>query len=258
ISLVLEGFIFAYMLSYRLKLLEFKVKDQQKYLLLKNKKEQFGEIIGNIAHQWRQPLNRINLNLAVIDESLKDEIPNKDIIYKKIVSTEKNIHYMSDTIEDFIDFYNPNKEKELFNIYDVVKKALKLLSNRLEGIEVNIFMEKNIEVNGISNEYLQVLLIILNNAIDNFHIQKTRNSKIDISLIEDNNSIVLTIKDNGGGIIKSNIEKVFDPYFTTKYKSEGTGLGLYVAKMLIEDSMDGILDVQVDAGITEFSIKLKR
>ena len=258
ISLVLEGFIFSYMLSYRLKLLEQKVLQQKNELLIKNKKEQFGEIIGNIAHQWRQPLNRINLNLAVIDEALEDEIIDKDLITKKINSTEKNIHYMSDTVEDFMGFYNPNKEKELFVVYDVVQKAFNLLSLRIKDIDIKISFDKTIKIDGITNEFLQVLLIILNNAIDNFEIKKIKNKKISIELKVDKQNTNFTISDNGGGISKENIDKIFDPYFTTKFKSEGAGLGLYVARMIIEEGMDGKLQVQTNNNITIFKIKLNK
>ena len=254
IALVFEGFIFAYMLSYRLKLLEEENLNQKHMLVLKNKKEQLGEVIGNIAHQWRQPLNRISLNSAVITEAIKDDAIDTHIIDVKLKSIDKNIHYMSDTIEDFVDFYNPNKEKDLFNVDEIINKALNLLNNRINNIEININTNKDLEIYGISNEYLQVLLIILNNTLDNFMIKDIQNQIIDINLFQDQDSIRLTICDNGGGIKKEHIYKIFDPYFTTKFTSEGTGLGLYLARMIIEESLNGELNVSVDNNKTTFTI----
>ncbi len=256
IALVLEGFIFAYMLSYRLKLLENENIQQKHMLLIKNKKEQIGEIIGNIAHQWRQPLNRINLSTAVINEIINDKIINKDLIDTKIKSINKNTHYMSDTIEDFIDFYNPNKKKDLFGLYNIVQKGLNLLENRIKNIDTSVSIDKNIKVYGLSNEYLQVLLIVLNNAIDNFKIKKIKHATIDINCKINKNIVSLNICDNGGGITKENIDKIFDPYFTTKFKKEGTGIGLYMAKMIIEESMRGELCVLSNNIGATFIIKL--
>ena len=260
IALILEGFIFAYMLSYRLKLLENQVAKQEKTLILKNKKEQLGEVIGNIAHQWRQPLNRINLNVAVVTDIVNDENNqvDKEVIKKKLTSIESNIVYMSNTIEDFVDFYNPDKEFMNFNLFKIVEDATNLLKSKINTTKINISIDKDIKLYGIENEYLQVLLIILNNALDNFQIKETIDPMINITLQNDSNTLTLIIQDNGGGILKENIEKVFDPYFTTKFKKEGSGLGLYLAKTIIEESMYGKLAVEVVNNHTKFLITLNK
>ncbi len=231
---------------------ELALKD--KTLYRQAKFASMGEMISHIAHQWRQPLNRVNLSLAVIERVIKSDTPDYKMIEKKLKSSEENIQYMSDTIEDFANYFSPNKAKENFNIIESIQKAITLLEGSLNNI--NIILPKNKVVNlyGYSNEYLQVILVILNNAIDNFLQSNIHNKIISISVEEDEKNIFLYIEDNGGGIKKEYIDKIFDPYFTTKFQKEGTGLGLYMAKMVIENSMYGKLDVKSEKDTTIFTI----
>ena len=246
------------------KTLEEKVKEEVEKNRIKDielfkqtKLASMGEMIRNIAHQWRQPLNRVNLNLSVI-KSVYEEEDSKELIEKKILNAEKNIIYMSQTIDDFMDFFQPNKKKNIFLIYDVVNESIKLLENRTLDIKIDINIPKKIELYNYKNEYIQVLLIILNNAIDNFEITNIENKKIEIIYSENKNDIEIAIKDNSGGIKKENLESIFEPYFTTKFKKEGTGLGLYMAKILIEDSMNGSLSVESISRTTTFIIRLRK
>ena len=213
-----------------------------------------GEMISHIAHQWRQPLNRVNLSIAVIEKVIKSDKPDYELIEKKLKSTDRNIQYMSDTIEDFANYFRPNKEKESFNIYKSVKKAIKLLEGSLGEIEVMLPAIKDVNLYGFPNEYLQVILVIVNNAIDNFKNKNIQNKLISITIESDEEHIYLHIKDNSGGIKKEYIDNIFDPYFTTKFKKEGTGVGLYMAKMVIENSMYGKLNVDSKNGTTVFTI----
>ena len=263
IALVIEGFIFSYILGYRLKLLEDKIKDnidknrqKDKILFQQSKLASMGEMLGNIAHQWRQPINRINLSLEVVNSCLKDDNIDKEFIKKKITISQKNIDYMSQTIEDFTNFFMPNKDIQQCNITNTIDKAIKLLDTKLLNIKLNIISNKQVIFSTYENELLQVLLIILNNAIDNFELNKIENPKINIDIKEENKYLILKISDNGLGIKKENIDKVFEPYFTTKFKSEGTGLGLYMAKMLVEESMKGKINILSDEIGVEFKIIL--
>ena len=226
-------------------------------LFKQSKLASMGEMIRNIAHQWRQPLNRINLNLSII-KTVYEEEDNKELIEKKILNAEKNIKYMSNTINDFMNFFRPDKKKNIFYIYNVVYESLKLLENRILDIKFDVIVSKKVEIYNYENEYLQVLLIILNNAIDNFDITNIENKKIEIKYSENNNYSKLFISDNSGGIKKENLENIFEPYFTTKFKKEGTGLGLYMAKILIEDSMNGSLSVESFGSSSTFIIRLKK
>jgi signal transduction histidine kinase len=232
-----------------------RIKDIE--LFKQSKLASMGEMIRNIAHQWRQPLNRVNLSLSII-KTVYEEENNKELIHKKILSAEKNISYMSNTIDDFMNFFKPDKQKSLFSINRTIIESLKLLDNRTVGIDITISVPKEIKVCNHKNEYLQVLLIILNNAIDNFQVTKVGNKKIKITYLENKDYIELLINDNSGGIENENIEYIFEPYFTTKFKKEGTGLGLYMAKILIEDSMDGNLVVLSEDNSSTFIIRLKK
>ncbi|MCK5294210.1 MAG: HAMP domain-containing histidine kinase, partial [Arcobacteraceae bacterium] len=207
------------------------------------------------AHQWRQPLNRINLSLEVIDTVVEDPIIDKQIIQKKIQNAQKNLKYMSNTIEDFTNFFHPNKHMVEIDIVEIMNKSIELIGTRLSNIELNISSLDKVIYKTYENELIQVLLIVLNNAIDNFDIKNTINPKIDIIItLKDN--LTIEIVDNGGGVPKDVILKIFEPYFTTKFKSEGTGLGLYMAKMIVEDSMKGKLEFASNSYGVTFKIIL--
>ncbi|MBN2782633.1 MAG: sensor histidine kinase, partial [Campylobacterales bacterium] len=235
-----------------------KNRQKDKMIYKQSQLAAMGEMIGNIAHQWRQPLNRVNLNLAVIDDIIKRDNFDKKIVYDKIKVAQKNLLYMSDTIEDFANFFRPDKEMALFCIKDVVNKAINLIENRICKIEFKMATDSNINISGFESELLQVLLVILNNALDNFKIRETKNPKIVVELKENEYTVEIIITDNGGGIDEEYIDNIFDPYFTTKFKNEGTGIGLYMSKMIIEDSMKGSLSVYCRDINTTFKIELMR
>jgi len=226
-------------------------------LFKQSKLASMGEMIRNIAHQWRQPLNRVNLSLSII-QTVYEEDNNKELISNKIFYAQKNIKYMSDTIDDFMNFFKADKKKNTFSIYTAIYESLKLLESRIAGIDINIIVPKAVEVYNYRNEYLQVLLIILNNALDNFKNTNLENKSIKIEYLERNSYFEIHIKDNGGGIQKENLENIFEPYFTTKFKKEGTGLGLYMAKTLVENSMNGLLSVESEDNNTTFIIRLEK
>ncbi len=230
--------------------LELKIKQEveknrqkDKMIFKQSKLASMGEMIGNIAHQWRQPLNRVNLSLEVIDTIIQDPVLDKQMIEKKIKNGQKNLRYMSDTIEDFANFFRADKQMAKVNILKILDKSIELLGSRLDNIDIIISSKKDIEFKTYESELLQVILIVLNNALDNFEIKNIMSPKISILLENEMDNLKVSIIDNGGGITKENVDKIFDPYFTTKFKKEGTGLGLYMAKMIIEESMGGELHV---------------
>jgi signal transduction histidine kinase len=200
------------------------------------------EIINNIAHQWRQPLNRINSNIAVIKSCMQDEKIDKPLLEEKFSNIKKNTKYMSDTIEDFLNIFHKKKEKQPFFLKNTIENSVKMVE--ADNIEITYDLQYDKELYSFENEFMQVLMIILNNAIDNFQIRKIENPKIVIKLDSDAKHILLTICDNGGGITNDIIGSIFEPYFTTKFKHEGTGLGLYMAKILVEFRLDGMLSAK--------------
>ena len=224
---------------------QYKARKHQKEILAQQAKlAGMGTMINNIAHQWRQPLARINSNITVLNSILDPETGHHKILKAKITSIEDNTQYMSDTIEDFINFFHPDKKQTKFLLQESVKKALSLMGSRSTNADISITAAKDIWINTYEKEYKQVILIIINNAIDNFKLGSTQNPKIDINIKELNGIVTLSIHDNGGGIKEKDKNRIFEPYYTTKFSGEGTGLGLYVAKMLIENSMSGYLRVK--------------
>jgi len=231
--------------------LEKKVKDQvekinrqNSFMVHQSRLASMGEMINSIAHQWRQPLNRINSCVAVLGSIQNANVEMNEMISSKLESIEQNTRYMSDTIEDFANFFHPNKEQTSFTLQDVVQKALALIVSRTKNIEIIIDAKEKIEIFSFENEYQQVILTILHNAIDNFELKSIVNPRIDIILKMRNHNPYLCIQDNGGGIESKDIDRIFEPYYTTKFSAEGTGLGLYMAKMIVESSMGGYLRVQ--------------
>jgi len=211
-----------------------------------NKMASMGEMIGAIAHQWRQPLNEIGIAIQNLKYDYEDGLVDKAFLDSFITKNKEIIKFMSSTIDDFRNFYRVDKEKELFDAKDAISKTLSLQMAQLVNNEISIFIDGiSFEINGFRNEFLQVILNIINNAKDALIEKKIENAKIEIVLEE--RSIV--IRDNAGGIAEDVLERIFEPYFTTKEQGKGTGMGLYMSKMIIEDNMNAKLSVKnVDDG----------
>ena len=206
-----------------------------------------GEMISNIAHQWRQPLSMISV--IIQNTHLKHSLGKleDDIFDKNIDEVKKILKQMSQTISDFQHFFEPNKEEEIFNIIESVTNALALIKNDLkkENIEVIRFHNHTEElVLGYPNEFSQALLNIFSNAKDAFVEQGDKLERsIYIETLVKDNKILLTIRDNAGGISQDIIKKVFNPYFTTKEEGKGTGIGLYMTSQIVHN-MHGIIYVE--------------
>ncbi len=214
-------------------------------LIQKNKLAQMGEMIENIAHQWRQPLSQINSFILLIEQHLhRLQIDDKDI-EESLSKIESITQHMSKTINSFKDFFNPLKQKEQFILKNIIEETLIILKGVFEHhrINTNIKVNETFICNGYPKELQEVLLVILNNAKDAFIINNTQNPKIYIEVTNNQKGYTIYISDNAGGIPDEYIDKVFEPYFTTKHKKQGTGIGLYLAKKIIEDGIKGKLSI---------------
>ena len=242
-----------------LQIKEKTIQEQDRQLFEQSKRAEMGEMIGNIAHQWRQPLAIVNTILAILKEKNSADILTKDDIADKLQNMEKRVDYMSDTIEDFMNYYKPDKDKSTFNVYDALNRALEVASyiKDSEKIEINIIKDEQLRVYGLMNEYVQVIVSILSNIYDIRSIREIPEIKIDIILQRDGDDTVLSISDNAGGIDEDILSKIFNPYFTTKHQSMGTGLGLHIAKMIIEDNMGGSLSAKNNKDGATFTIRIK-
>jgi two-component system, NtrC family, C4-dicarboxylate transport sensor histidine kinase DctB len=240
---------------------EIKKNDEkQKLLFWQSRMASLGQMLANIAHQWRQPLTELNLTLFNMKRaSLSQNEKKVDELYKESKSL---ITSMSSTIEDFTNFFNPQKEKKSFEIKDAINEALIILRKviEIENIHIQIDVPINYKVIGVSNELSQVIINLIQNSKDAFIQNDIKNKTIVMTLREEQilnkKYALLEIKDNAGGISKENIDKIFDPYFTTKYKSQGTGLGLFMSKMIIEKSLEGELSHKNNDTGSTFIIKL--
>ncbi len=233
-------------------------QEKDEIMYQQNRLASMGEMIGNIAHQWRQPLNI--MALVMQDIYISEQLGN--LTSKKIEdSYEKSnnlIQYMSQTIDDFRNFFKHGNEDIEFSIENAIDSVYDLVSTSLNfnHIDCNINIECSCIVKGGINEFKQVLINIINNAQDAILANNSTKKEINIRASFKNKHAYIRIVDNGGGIPKEIINKVFDPYFTTKGKSQGTGLGLYMSKQIIERSMFGTLEVENMEEGAEFYIVL--
>ena len=205
-----------------------------------------GEMIENIAHQWRQPLSQINSSVLVIDNLLNIESKNYLAIDKKLIEIENLTLYMSKTIDNFKNFFDPDKQETNFSIQEIIGSSLLISKNSITDKQIVIEFDTNRNDNyyGLEDELQQVLIILLNNAREVLIEKNIKKPVITIRTSSSiNNNYSIMICDNGGGISEDIIDKIFEPYFTTKHKSQGTGLGLYISKLIIEENMMGRISV---------------
>ncbi|NOX16246.1 MAG: PAS domain S-box protein [Epsilonproteobacteria bacterium] len=246
---------------------EKKIREEQ--LLQQVRLAQMGEMISMIAHQWRQPLGAIGSAIIGMKLQLKnkkndlskDKISNDYIQYadRRFDEIGEYVHFLSATIDDFRDFFKPDKEKESTDITIPIEKALQitLASIKNKNIKLTTDYHINDSVLIYKNELIQVLLNILKNAEDNFVHNKIKNCEIKITTKKENDNCIISVYDNGGGIKSEILPFIFDPYFSTKSRKNGTGLGLYMSKLIIEEHNNGKISVQnIDDG-TEFKISFK-
>jgi len=222
------------------------LKEKESLLFQQSKMALMGEMMSAIAHQWRQPLNTIaalNLKVETLLE-FNETINNQQysVVSKEI---ETQLNYMSKTIDDFRDFFVPNKRKVNFSISKAIKDVYDMLSPQFKTYDILVTLDtQSIVVCGYPNEFKQVLINIINNSKDAILSKKRKSKFIHIKAEKDiEKKALISISDNGGGIDEEIISKIYDPYFTTKFKSQGTGIGLYMSKMIIEKSMSGKLSV---------------
>jgi C4-dicarboxylate-specific signal transduction histidine kinase len=240
---------------------EYLFQQQQDELILQQQKlSSLGEMIGNIAHQWRQPLTLIStLSTGTIFQKEMGSLDDK-ILVKNMENINDNAQYLSNTIDTFRDFIKDKKEVKEVVLQKSIHSALTIIETSLKNnnIQLNTQINNDKEIKMImpSGELSQVIINIVNNAKDILIEKKVEQPWIELNLFEENNKVIISIEDNGGGVPESIIEKIFEPYFTTKHQSQGTGLGLHMSYRIVTESLDGELYVQNTQNGAKFYIVL--
>ena len=231
---------------------------QEQILIQQSKLAAMGEMIGNIAHQWRQPLAQISAIHMNMKVTFDFEKFNKEYLNAKIKEANKLTSYMSQTIDDFQNFFKPQGEKELFSVEKACKDAYFIVESSLKyhGIELSFDVKEDSEVLGYKNEFSQVVLNLISNAKDILLERKVEEPQINIEIKGGESYAIVKVEDNAGGVREEILDKIFDPYFTTRHKTQGTGIGLYMAKNIIERNMHGFINVRNNDHGAIFTVKV--
>ncbi|MCF8370928.1 MAG: PAS domain S-box protein [Bacteroidales bacterium] len=234
------------------------LRERDHMLIKQSRQAAMGEMIGNIAHQWRQPINSLGLIVQNFKNAYEMGIMTSDYLDNKVTKITELINFMSETIDDFRNFFQPNNEKITFSLKETVEKTINFLAHNFvhNNIKVENEIKEDVLIEGFPNEFSQVILNILVNAKDAFLEKKIKEPRIKITLKQHKSKTVVLISDNGGGVPDGIIHHIFEPYFTTKEQGKGTGLGLYMSKAIIEKNMGGRLSVANSDIGAEFRIEI--
>ncbi|MBM9575738.1 PAS domain S-box protein [Leptospira sp. 201903070] len=218
-----------------------KRREQEKAMIVRSRLADMGEMIGNIAHQWRQPLNAIALCVQDFSYAYSEGELDEEYIEDSTKKIMNLVEQMSGTIDDFRNYFRPNKTKEKFSLKTVIQKSFSLVSESLKSHNISIYFnpDEDYEVFGFPNEFSQVILNIIANSRDALMESRPEEPEIHVDIRKEGDKKLVIIRDNGGGIETSVLEKLFQPYFTTKDQGKGTGIGLYMSKSIIENNMEG-------------------
>jgi C4-dicarboxylate-specific signal transduction histidine kinase len=223
-----------------------KNREKDKQLIQQSRLAQMGEMISMIAHQWRQPLSAISATSSGMNLKVKRGTLKEEAILKYTDNITTYAKHLSKTIDDFRDFFKPTKEKVYTNYTEITESILTIMQSSLEEYKIELYLELECQDNfsTYANELKQVLLNLIKNAEDALVENKIENPYVKIKTYTEGTHYIMEVSDNGGGIKKEILENIFDPYFSTKEKRDGTGLGLYMSKTIINEHCEGDLSVR--------------
>jgi len=242
---------------------------KDKHILQQSRMAQMGEMISMIAHQWRQPLGSISAVVASMKlkmllnkfdlstEQGREEY--KRFTHESLHKIEEYVRFLTNTIDDFRNFFKPDKNKESVSLHALVNRTLEIIGKALEinGIDVKVHVSSSTEIMVYANELTQVMLNILKNSEDVFKERGTEAATISITVREEDGMQVLEIEDNAGGIPENVLPHIFEPYFSTKQEKNGTGLGLYMSKIITEEHCHGKINAENTPHGAKFTVRLK-
>ena len=234
------------------------VRERDRMLIQQNRMAAMGELVMNIAHQWRQPLNFLALLVQEQAMQYRQEGTSQEDFIANTKKAMEVINNMSRTIDNFGGFFRPDDERGSFRVNDVLTKVIAMIGASFKELQVSIETtgQEDLVIHGYRNEFTQVLINILLNARDAFLEHPIANPRITIHMAREDKIGIVTILDNAGGVPDAIIDRIFDPYYTTKGPGKGAGIGLYMAKTLIERHMHGSLTVRNIGGGAEFRIEI--
>ncbi len=253
---IIESIILSYAIFAKTELI-IKEKDQQSKMLIHQAKlASMGQMLENISHQWRQPLNRISVFIINMKMHIDGKCKQEKYLIDVLNQSQQQLEYMSGTIDDFTNFNEQSRVKESFFVSSVIDDVFNIIGQTLEknSILFEIKIHNNFSINSYPNELAQVVLNLIQNAQD--ELINRQEKKPVIKVIIDSNKI--SIKDNAGGIDDDIVDQIFDPYFTTKNKSSSLGLGLYMSKVILEKHFDAEIEMKQKGLLTSFNILFNR
>ena len=221
------------------------LEEKEQFIFHQSKMAAMGEMLENIAHQWRQPLSTISTaaTASLVEKEVGISTEETDI--ERYILINDSAQHLSKTIDDFRSFFKPDKEKKDFYLNNVIEKSLKILGSKFKNRNIHLIKNiDNLKMNGYENELVQVVMNILNNARDALENKEDNQRFIFVDISSQNENVIIKIKDSGGGIPKDIINKVFEPYFTTKHQSQGTGIGLYMSEEIVTKHLNGLITVK--------------
>jgi len=229
-------------------------REQEKVLVQQSKLASMGEMIGAIAHQWRQPLNELSIRIQKLKYNYAKEQIDEKFISEFIQKNKKTIDFMSKTIDDFRNFFRIDKQKNNFSLKIAIEEVINIQSAQLKNYNIDLkFTGEDYTYTGFKTEFQQVIINLISNAKDALVSNNINEPKIKIELKKN----IITVEDNGGGIEDKILDRIFEPYFTTKEQGKGTGIGLYMSKMIIEDNMNGKISMENKNDGVSVTIDLK-
>ncbi len=258
LAFAIEAILFTISVGYKYSAILKESRNIENKFLHQSRLAKSGEMIANITHQFKQPLNNLSYIIINLNKRYKNKKLDEEYFDKKVNQANEQLDFLSKTIDDFKEFYAPSKIKEDFRIKDAIDNVFTILSADLKKSNIDFISEfkvdENIKIYGIKNEFSQVLLSLISNAIE--ALKNIENPYIKLEIDSTEAEVIIKIKDNAGGINKRNLNKIFEAYFTTKDK--GTGLGLYLAKMIIEESFNGRIEVMNQKEGAVFSLFIEK
>ncbi|MEA1918743.1 MAG: sensor histidine kinase [Campylobacterota bacterium] len=253
LGLVIEALAFSYLLHYRMKLLENEIHQQKHALILQKKKAQMGDMIAAIAHQWKQPLNAISSVVTMLHYRIsKEETLSSKSLEPKIIQMDEKIEFLKNTIDDFRHFFNPESKKESCDLSELIHNTVNLAHEELLASSITIKTELNFKhkIMIYHNELVHIILNLIQNSKEAFDTMSLENRLIKIIGVTKEHKNIIEVIDNAGGVSDDDMEHIFSEHFTTKKELGGSGLGLYLSRLIIQEHMQGSIEaIQLPKGM---------